>query len=95
MSNTKSARKRIKISERNSRINRSYKSKIKTFTKQYLNVIKENKNIQIDDLALQKIQVLLRLTISYIDKAAKKKVYHKNAAARKKSKLQKLYNTLA
>ena len=94
MANTRSAKKRIKINQRNSIINRSYKSKVKTFTKQYLNVIEESKNLSVSDLTLQKIQVLLRLTISHIDKATKKKVYHKNNAARKKSKLQKLYNEL-
>ena len=94
MANTRSSKKRIKINQRNSRINRSYKSRVKTFTKQYLSAIEESQNIQIDNLDLQKIQVLLKLTISYIDKATKKKVYHKNTAARKKSKLQKLYNEL-
>ena len=94
MANTRSAKKRIKLNQRNSRINRSYRSKVKTFTKQYLNAIEESKDIQTDTLTLQKIQSLLKVTISHIDKATKKKVYHKNNAARKKSKLQNLYNRL-
>ena len=94
MANTPSAKKRININQRNNRINRSYKSKVKTFTKQYLNVIEDSKNLQRDDLTLRKIQGLLKLTISHIDKATKKNVYHRNSAARKKSKLQKLYNEL-
>lgn len=93
MANNRSAKKRIRINQRNCRINRSYKSKVKTFIKQYLNAIEANKNRR-DEVTLKRIHIFLRLAISQIDKAAKKKVYHKNNAARKKSKLQKLYNQL-
>jgi small subunit ribosomal protein S20 len=84
MANTKSAIKRIKISERNRIRNRVRLGKIKFYTKQFLNLIKENK--------IEEAKKLLPEVISVIDKAAQKGTLHKNTAARKKSKLMKLLN---
>jgi len=93
MANNISAKKRIKINRRNNIRNNSCKSKTKTYIKRYLILVEEYK-IKGDKTNLDKISFLLRDTISEIDKAVKKNVYHKNSASRKKSKLQKLYNTL-
>lgn len=93
MANTPSAKKRVKINKRNNKRNTIYKSKTKTSIKHYINLIKESEN-NLNNETTEKLLVLLRKTISQIDKAAKKKIYHKNTAARKKSKLHKLFNTL-
>jgi small subunit ribosomal protein S20 len=86
MANNKSAEKRIEINKRNRLLNRSYKSSVKTGIKKFmkdLEVYKISKNLE-DKKQLQKS---LNLVYSLIDKATKKKVFHKNNAARKKSKL--------
>lgn len=87
MANHKSAKKRI-VTNRKRRIqNNSYKSDIKTSTKQFLKLLKnpERYDQQIIKLSLQSLH-------SKIDKATKKNILHRNSAARKKSKLSKLFN---
>jgi small subunit ribosomal protein S20 len=91
MANIKSAVKRIKITERNTLENKLNKSNIKTFTKKYLvslNDYKEKPNPTTLAIANQN----LSLVFSKIDKATKKKVLHKNTAARKKSMLANAFN---
>jgi len=86
MANSKSAEKRIEITKRNRLKNRYYKSSVKTLVKtffQNLETYKISKNA--DDK--EKLQKILNSTYSMIDKGTKKNVYHKNTAARKKSKL--------
>ena len=86
MANNKSAEKRIEINQRNRLRNRLYKSSVRTSIKKFfkdLEVYKTSKNIE-DKEQLQK---KLSLVYSLIDKATKKNIFHKNAAARKKSKL--------
>nr|YP_010032314.1 ribosomal protein S20 [Schizocladia ischiensis]QOW07521.1 ribosomal protein S20 [Schizocladia ischiensis] len=93
MANTNSARKRIKINERNRIQNGVYRSMIKTFTKKYYMTVDlykvspttENKTL---------IKESLNLVYSKIDKATKKKVIHKNNAARKKARLFKTFLTI-
>ncbi|ACI19239.1 30S ribosomal protein S20 [Dictyoglomus thermophilum] len=84
MANTKSAIKRIKISERNRIRNRIRLGKIKFYTKQFLKLLEENK--------IEEAKKVLPEVISAIDKAAQKGTLHKNTAARKKSKLMRLLN---
>ena len=86
MANNKSAKKRILITERNRLQNRFYKSSVRTLTKMFsanLEIYKASKT----DENKQKVQTILNSTYSLIDKASKKNVFHKNTAARKKSKL--------
>lgn len=86
MANNQSAKKRIEINKRNRLLNRSYKSSFKTAIKKFmkdLEVYKISKNLE----EKEKLQKSLNLVYSLIDKATKKKVFHKNSAARKKSKL--------
>ena len=94
MANNKSAKKRIKIAERNRLINKAYKSTVRTLTKKTLencNTYKkdpseDNKNL---------INASLNRAFSLIDKAVKKNVLHKNNGANKKSKISNLVkNTL-
>ena len=86
MANNKSAKKRILITERNRLQNRFYKTSVRTLTKMFL--------ISLDTYKINKTpenraeaQTLLNSVYSLIDKGSKKKVFHKNTAARKKSKL--------
>lgn len=86
MANSSSAEKRILINKRNRLQNRLYKSSVRTLVKMYLKdleIYKVSKNSQDKSRA----QIRLNSVYSLIDKGSKKKVFHKNMAARKKSKL--------
>lgn len=86
MANNKSARKRIEVSERNRLQNRFYKSSVRTSMKKFfkdLELYKVSKNIE----EKEKLQKTLSSIYSLIDKGTKKKVFHKNNAARKKARL--------
>ena len=86
MANNKSALKRILITKRNRLENRFYKSSVKTLTKMFLKEIEAYKSSK-NDANKQKAQKILNSAYSLIDKSSKKNVFHKNTAARKKSKL--------
>lgn len=87
MANSRSAKKRIKTAESRAIRNKSVKTRTKTAVKKLLSVVSGG------DRAASGEQ--LRDTVSVIDKAAAKGVMHKNAAARKKSRLAKKVNKLA
>ena len=87
MPNIKSAAKRVKVAEVRRMRNMAAKSRIKTATRKYKEAVEAGNK----ELA----QPLLKDPISLLDKAAGKKLIHKNAAARKKSKLQKAFNAMA
>ncbi|CAM9091120.1 unnamed protein product [Discosporangium mesarthrocarpum] len=93
MANNKSAKKRIKINERNRIRNSSYKSIIKTLTKKYFNSIENYKN-ESTSLNLILVKNNLNLIFSKIDKATKNNVLHKNTASRRKSRLFKKFYSL-
>lgn len=81
MPNIKSVMKDV-IRSRERRIrNSAAKSRMKTFVK------KTTQAIQAGDAA--KIAAALSETVSVIDKTAKRGIIHKNAAARRKSRLMK------
>ena len=89
MANTKSAKKRIQIAERNRLVNKSYKSTVKTLTKKTLvNCEKYKKEPNSDNKNL--VQLSVNEVFSLIDKAVKKNVLHKNNGANKKSRINKL-----
>lgn len=86
MANNKSAKKRIKINKRNRFQNRFYKSSVRTLIKGFLKdlkLYKRSKNIETEI----KLKKNLGLVYSLIDKGTKKNIFHKNTAARKKSRL--------
>jgi small subunit ribosomal protein S20 len=86
MANNKSAEKRITINERDRLRNRFYKSSVRTLIKTFfkdLELYKTSKSLE----DKEKLQKILSSVYSLIDKGTKKNVFHKNAAARKKSKL--------
>jgi small subunit ribosomal protein S20 len=86
MANNKSAKKRIEITKRNRFRNRYYKSSVRSLIKtffQNLELYKASQNSE----EKEKLKKILSSIYSLIDKATKKNIFHKNAAARKKSKL--------
>ena len=94
MANNKSAEKRILINKRNRLENRFYKSSVRTLIKMYLKDLEIYKTSRTVDNK-NRAQIRLNSTYSLIDKASKKKVFHKNTAARKKSKLAAKLKTIA
>ena len=89
MANNKSAKKRIQVAERNRLINKSYKSTVRTLTKKTLaNCEKYKKEPNSDNKGL--VQLSVNEAFSFIDKAVKRNVLHKNNGANKKSRINKL-----
>ncbi|NEP60141.1 MAG: 30S ribosomal protein S20 [Symploca sp. SIO2G7] len=86
MANIKSAMKRIQITERNRLRNKSYRSAVKTLTKNYYAALGEYASDPSDENK-QAVDKTLSAAFSKIDKAVKRGSIHKNAAARRKSKL--------
>lgn len=86
MANNKSSEKRIETNKRNRLRNRFYKSSVRTLIKVFfkdLEIYKSSKNPE----DKEKLKDILSSVYSLIDKATKKNIFHKNAAARKKAKL--------
>lgn len=87
MANVKSSKKRIKVTLRQTLRNRIIKSRTKTAMRKVVAACTAN------DVAVAKVALVN--AVRTIDKAATKGVYHKNNAARKKSKLTKMVNKIA
>lgn len=86
MANIKSAKKRIKVISKKTLRNKMVKSATKTAVK------KANTAILAGDKAAA--ETACKEAIAAIDKAYVKGIFHKNAAARRKSTLQRLYNAM-
>nr|AWT38977.1 ribosomal protein S20 [Eunotogramma sp.] len=86
MANNKSAKKRILINKRNRLQNRFYKSSVRTLTKMFFKDLELYKMSQSAN-DRETAQLRLNSIYSLIDKGSKRNVFHKNTAARKKSKL--------
>ena len=86
MPNIKSVKKDVLRSRERALRNQSVKSRIKTFVKKSHAAI-----LSSDDT----VPSLVSQTVSVIDKAAKRGIIHKNAAARRKSRLMKRVNAAA
>ncbi|MBQ9519232.1 MAG: 30S ribosomal protein S20 [Firmicutes bacterium] len=87
MANIKSAKKRILVINKKTMRNKMIKSGVKTAIKKVLSAVAAN-----DKAAAS---AALVSATKAIDMAASKGVYHKNNAARKKSRLAKAVNKLA
>jgi len=79
MPNTKSAAKRLRQSLERRERNRSAKRALRTQVRKVRDAVEEGN--------LEKAQAELRVVAKVADKAASKKVIHRNAAARTKSRL--------
>ncbi len=84
MAKTKSAKKRIRSSERRRMRNRVFRSRARTFIKKTKKLIEEGR--------LEEAKEMARLAISALDKAAEKGIIHKRNAARRKSRLMRSLN---
>lgn len=83
MPNIKSVIKDVKKSRERRLRNVSAKSALKTYTKKTKHAI---------ETAADDMQELLTKTVSLIDRTAQRGIIHKNAAARRKSRLMKKAN---
>lgn len=88
VANTKSAMKRNKQNEKRRLHNHAYKSAMRTTVRRAERAIESNAG-NADTLES------LREAISKIDKTAQKGIIHRNAAARKKSRLMARFNKAA
>jgi len=86
VANIKSAKKRVKVIANKTLLNKMVKSSTKTAIKKVIVAVEAK-----DKAAAQ---AALTGAISAIDRAYTKGIFHKNAAARKKSSLTKLVNKL-
>jgi len=93
MANNKSAKKRILINELNRLQNRFYKTSVRNLTKIYLKNLEVYKNYPTLENK-EKVTNILNSTFSLIDKGCKKNIFHKNNAARKKSKMNLQFNRI-
>lgn len=82
----KSAKKRVKVTEKKTAQNREWKNKLKSAIKDFENVVETGNKEEAEEQ--------LRETIKVIDKAVSRNIIHKNNAARKKSRLTKMYNNM-
>lgn len=82
MPNTKSAAKSLRQDEVRRGRNRSVKSALKTQIKKVASAVQEGD--------FEKADAQFRLAAKKLDKAGAKHVMHKNAVARKKSRLQRM-----
>lgn len=81
MANTKSAIKMIRVALKRRKRNQPVRTELKTLVKKA--------RTDIDAGRVSEAQSDIREAVSALDKAANKKVIHKNAAARRKSRLMK------
>jgi small subunit ribosomal protein S20 len=84
LANILSAKKRIKLTQKQTARNRAIRSAYRTAIKRYEQALAAND--------IEKAQELLQVAISRIDWAASKGVIHSNEAARRKSRLTKRLN---
>lgn len=85
MPTTKSAEKRLRQNIKRRALNRSAKATLKTYVRRVRDAVKAGDH--------QKADAEFRLTAKKLDQAAAKRVIHKNAASRTKSRLQHLMKT--
>ena len=84
MANIKSAKKRIKVIDRQTLENKSLKTKIATYVKKY--------KVAVDNAEKEVAEKLLSETFSLIDTAVSKGTLQKATANRKKSRLSSYAN---
>ncbi len=85
MANTKSAIKRSRQSLKRRSRNRSNRSRLRTRIRRFQETLESEKNPE-------SVRADLSRTVSLIDKLVRKKILHRNTAARKKSLLTRRAN---
>lgn len=86
MANSKSAKKRVIVAERNRVRNQAVKTRVKTMAKKVLATV-ENQNLEAAKAALS-------IAYKELDKAVTKGIIKKNTASRKKARLAAKVNSL-
>ena len=86
MTNNKSAEKRVDISKRNRLQNRYYKTSVRTLTKLFFKNLERYKEEQNNE-SKETLKMIVSSIYSFLDKGTKRNIFHKNTAARKKSRL--------
>ena len=86
MANSKSAKKRVIVAERNRVRNQAVKTRIKTMAKKVLATV--------EDQNLEAAKVALSIAYKELDKAVTKGIIKKNTASRKKARLAAKVNSL-
>jgi len=86
LANNNSAAKRNRQNERRRMQNKMIKSRVRSGIKGYLEAIETRDSGSAEEK--------LKSTLSLLDSATRKGIYHRNTAARTKSRLQKKLNTL-
>lgn len=86
MTNSKSAKKRVGVNKRNRLQNRYYKTSVRTLTKFFFQTLELYKLDQKAELQ-KKLEQTLSSISSFLDKGVKRNIFHKNKAAREKSRL--------
>jgi small subunit ribosomal protein S20 len=84
LANTKSAIKRIRSSQRKAAVNQIRRSAARTYIRKARRLIAEGN--------LEEAGAVVQKAVSALDRAAERGVIHRNNAARRKSRLVKLYN---
>lgn len=87
MPNIKSAKKRVRVSEKKNLQNRMFKSALHTSIRKY--------NVALEEGNKEAASAIYRETVKKIDQGVAKGIIHKNAAARKKSQFTKALSKLA
>ena len=85
-----SAEKRHRQSEERRLRNKSVKSSVRTSAKKFVILAQKSRN----STELAEAEAALRDMIKKIDTAAQKGILKKNTAARKKSRMQRLFNSI-
>lgn len=86
MANSKSAKKRVIVAERNRVRNQAVKTRVKTMAKKVLATV--------EDQNLEAAKVALSIAYKELDKAVTKGIIKKNTASRKKARLAAKVNSL-
>lgn len=84
MANIRSAKKRIRITEKKTQVNKSRMSALRTYIKKL--------NAAIDNGEIEEAQELIKVVDRKLKKAAHKNLIHDNKASREISKLTKKLN---
>ena len=86
MANSKSAKQRVIVAERNRVRNQAVKTRVKTMAKKVLATV--------EDQNLEAAKVALSVAYKELDKAVTKGIIKKNTASRKKARLAAKVNSL-
>jgi len=92
LANIQSQKKRNRTNEKRRQKNSQVKSAVRTSAKKLSKALEPGKDVKAVEVT--EVETLFLSFVKTIDSAAGKRIYHKNTAARKKSRLMKRINAL-